>query len=286
MTEPSAPEPTSTPVDTTPAAVDTLPVDTATPPVDRAPVVVASRPKRRGIRGVRGPIELAIRALLVANVGVIALLLVLVLTSRQGTAGHPDQATPAQSFDLMSMGLAHIPTSNSCLLCHETGGSAGLKPIPAIAHPLEGWRRCTTCHTNEVLGRKAPGHSGIAEEECLNCHKLPPEGPPITQPHSKLQDQHCLDCHGTYAHLPSSMVGRNQDECWLCHKPTDLPPPAYPHLPNAALDCRECHQSPQVGGLPIDHALRGNSTCLLCHEIKSGGSSPGATLPTLPFPGG
>jgi hypothetical protein len=232
------------------------------------------KPRRRGLRGVRGPIEFAIRALLVANVAVIALLLVVVLVSLPKTPGHPEQATPSESISLMSMGLAHIPTSASCLLCHETGGSAGLKPIPAIGHPLEGWRRCTTCHTNEALGRKAPGHQDIPEEECLNCHKLPPEGPAITQPHSRLQDQHCLDCHGNVAHLPSSMVGRNQDECWLCHKPTELPPPEYPHVLQPALGCRECHTSPQTGGLPIDHALRDDTTCLLCHDVKKATPAP------------
>jgi hypothetical protein len=257
----------------------------ATPPAPRP----AAR-RRFRIRGVRGPVELLIRALLVANVGLIAVVLIVVLTAGREAPGHPAQASPSGSIDLMSMGLAHIPTSASCLLCHESGGSGGLKPIPAIGHPLEGWRRCVTCHTNETLGRTAPGHQDIPEEECLNCHKLPPEGPAITQPHSRLQDQRCLDCHGTYAHLPTSMVGRNQDECWLCHKPTELPPPEYPHEPGPALGCRECHQSEQTGGLPIDHARRENSTCLLCHDIKSTGPIPGVTpavtLPPLPSPSG
>ena len=70
------------------------------------------------------------------------------------------------------MGLAHIPTSNSCLLCHEKGGAADLKPVPAIGHQLEGWTACVTCHTDDSLGRQAPGHAGIAETECLNCHKV------------------------------------------------------------------------------------------------------------------
>lgn len=266
---------------------------TGAPPSDPGPAEPAAtseaspRPRRRGrfsIRGVRGPVELAIRALLVANVGVIGMLLLVVLTSRPETPGHPAQATASASLDLMSMGLAHIPTSASCVLCHETGGSGGLKPIPAIGHPLEGWRRCVTCHTNDLLGRTAPGHIDIPEEECLNCHKLPPEGPTITQPHSTLQDQNCLDCHGTYAHLPSSMVGKDEATCWLCHKPTELPPPEYPHIRDAALGCRECHQSAQVGGLPIDHALRENSTCLLCHDIKEVDAPDGAALPSLPPP--
>ncbi len=238
----------------------------------------------------KGTIDRWIKALLVVNVVAVAslLLIVLVYSVQAAPAGHPAQADPSasQSPELMPMGLAHIPTSNSCLLCHDTGGEGGLKPVPALGHPLEGWRQCLVCHTNERLGRKAPGHAGIQEEECLNCHKIAPAGPAITQPHSRLQDQACLDCHGSYAHLPTSMVGRNQDECWLCHKPTPLPPPEYPHGPNARLSCRECHRSAETGGLPIDHALRADSTCLLCHDIKQAPPNQATPAPTTPTVGG
>ena len=198
------------------------------------------------------------------------------------SAGHPPQAaipTPTASAGTIQMGLAHIPTNNDCVLCHEGGGSAGLKVVPAILHPVEGWRRCTVCHTDTTLGRLAPGHNGIAEEECLNCHKTGEAGPAITQPHAALHDQKCLDCHGSVAHLPSSMASSNETDCVLCHKPTTLPPPQFPHSPDPALGCRACHQSEQVGGLPIDHALRSDRTCLLCHDIVTEG---GATFPPSP----
>jgi hypothetical protein len=229
-----------------------------------------------------------IRALVVANIVVVSLLLIAVLydSLKSTPPGHPAQAsTPASaSLELMPMGLAHIPTSNSCLLCHETGGQAGLKPVPALGHPIEGWRQCLVCHTDERLGKTAPGHAGIPQDECLNCHKVAQPGPAITQPHSRLGDQHCLDCHGSVAHLPTSMVGRNEDECWLCHKPTPLPPPQYPHPPSEPLTCRACHQSPEVGGLPIDHALRADSTCLLCHDIKRASTAPASPTPGMPAP--
>jgi hypothetical protein len=223
-----------------------------------------------------------IRIAVVANLAVAGLLAIVLLgiwfTSLP--VGHPAQseAPPSASpEELMPMGLAHIPTSNSCLLCHETGGEAGLKPIPAIGHPLEGWRSCLTCHTNDRLGKTAPGHEGIEQKECLNCHKVAQAGPAITQPHSRLQDQHCLDCHGKVAHLPTSMVGRNEDECWLCHKPTASPPPQKPH-PDVSRSCRDCHSSPEVGALPMDHALRADTTCLLCHDVPAAASPTPAVV--------
>lgn len=203
-------------------------------------------------------------------------------------------STPAASGALASptsptfqMGLAHIPTSAECDLCHQGGGSTAVKVIPAMGHPLSGWTSCTTCHTNEKLGRKAPGHDGIAESECTNCHKEPTQGPVITQAHAAL-NKPCLDCHGSVAHLPTSMVGRDQDECWLCHKPNPAPPPVKPHPDPQNLKCRDCHQGSAVGGLPIDHALRGDETCVLCHDITgkaNASASPAASARPSPSAG-
>jgi hypothetical protein len=228
----------------------------------------------------RKKLDVAITALVVLNVVAVGALLAVVLLDRiqSVNAGIPGQSESASaSPGVMTMGLAHIPTSNACILCHESGGSVGLKVVPAIGHPLEGWRRCASCHSGEKLGRTAPGHDGIPETECLNCHKVATAGPTITQPHSKLQDQKCLDCHGTYAHLPTSMVSKKETECWLCHKPQALPPPEYPHAADANLSCRQCHQSAETGALPMDHALRADNTCLLCHDIKRVPASPGAS---------
>jgi hypothetical protein len=227
----------------------------------------------------------SIMGLLVANIVLATVLLVVVLFDSFRSPGGPAQldATPSPSFDLMSMGLAHIPTTNSCLLCHETGGEGSVKPIPALGHPLEGWARCVVCHTDESLGRTAPGHTGIDEKECTNCHTVAQPGPAITQAHSAL-DQPCLDCHGDFAHLPSSMVGRNEDECWLCHKPAPSPPPQKPHPTYTRLDCRDCHRAADVGALPIDHALRADTTCELCHDVRATQGLPSST-PVLPTPG-
>ncbi|HEY3336541.1 MAG TPA: hypothetical protein VGK16_15010 [Candidatus Limnocylindrales bacterium] len=217
--------------------------------------------------------RLTLRVLIVLNILVVALLAGTMVADWMrilptfGGATASAGPSPLASIETMQMGLAHIPTSNSCLLCHTEGGEAGLKPVPALGHPVEGWTACLTCHTGEKLGRNAPGHDGIAESECLNCHKEAKDGPAITQAHAELNEP-CLDCHGTVAHLPQSMVGRNEDECWLCHKPNPSPPPIKPHPDPKDFTCRQCHQSSDVGALPIDHALRDDETCVLCHDVR------------------
>lgn len=221
------------------------------------------------------------RALVFAAIAILAVLAGVVAVGLVLSGGsQPAQltGTPKPTSDVIVMGNAHIPTTNACVLCHGAGGE--VKPVPAILHPVEGWRRCVTCHSDENLGRKAPGHDGIAEEECLNCHKVAEAGPAITRPHSVLQTQGCLTCHGTFAHLPSSMASAKETDCVLCHKPTDLPPPAYPHAADNRLACSSCHRSPEVGGLPIDHAQRADTTCLLCHDVKL--AIPGPTIGAPP----
>jgi hypothetical protein len=104
----------------------------------------------------RTTVDRGIRLLLAANIVVVVALLAIVVISSFGSApGVPAQLepTPSASSDTIPMGLAHIPTTNSCLLCHDSGGEGGLKPIPALGHPIEGWRACGACHVEAELGR-------------------------------------------------------------------------------------------------------------------------------------
>lgn len=229
-----------------------------------------------------------LRLLILLNLVVVAVLATLmvanwlqVIPTRNNAPGASGAAEASPSIAVFEMGIAHIPTSAQCVLCHEGGGSAAVKTIPAMGHPLAGFTACLTCHTNEKLGREAPGHQGIAETECTNCHKEPTQGPTITQAHAAL-NKPCLDCHGSVAHLPTSMVGRNENDCQLCHKPNPSPPPIKPHPDPANLKCRDCHQASDVGALPIDHALRGDDTCVLCHDIGGASNLPASSATPAP----
>jgi len=242
----------------------------------------------RRFQALLGSFGLWVRLLVVVAVAVLAVLAVTIFidTTQSFPAGHPAQVSPpeaSEGTEVWEMGLAHIPTNAACELCHTGGGSSGLKAVPALGHPIEGWRACLTCHTDEELGQTAPGHAGIPETECLSCHRERNASVAITQPHSRFQDQQCLDCHGEVAHLPTTMEGRDPTQCSACHLPTDDPPPEFEHAFNLNVSCRSCHQSTEVGSLPVDHALRGDGTCLLCHDYKVA-SNPGSNPLETPAP--
>jgi len=200
-------------------------------------------------------------------------------------SGEPT-ASPRPSTDI-TMGGAVIPATAQCAGCHAGGtGTIGLSAIPVMAHPLEGWGKCTNCHAHEKLVETAPGHSGIHASECTICHKPGDLPAPLSRPHRENQNVACLSCHGTAkAPLPTDMTHRKEATCWLCHRlPTIEPPiPAHETAPGEA-DCRTCHVAGgKAGKLPADHVDRPANLCLSCHEVRLG-ATPSATPPIVVWP--
>jgi hypothetical protein len=121
-------------------------------------------------------------------------------------------------------GEIQMPAGADCKACHETtGGVIGIKDIPAIPHPVNGWPVCTACHDNARLVQTAPGHSGIHADQCQICHTVslgaaPPPAHPI------LPNADCLSCHGVTAPLPADMAHRPRQYCWLCHLSSNASP--------------------------------------------------------------
>ena len=110
-----------------------------------------------------------------------------------------------------------MPLQGDCLACHQTTTGIGLVPVPALGHPLAGWRDCTACHAPERLVQTAPGHTSLHRDQCLLCHTHATPAAP-SRPHSSAVTTDCLACHGTSAPLPGTMVGRDDATCWLCHR--------------------------------------------------------------------
>lgn len=204
--------------------------------------------------------------------------------------GPTSTLVPTPSPDLV-MGAAVIPATAQCAGCHTTGaGAIGLDTIPVMAHPIEGWGRCASCHAPARLVDTAPGHAGIHATECTICHKPGDLPAPLSRPHRDDQNVACLSCHGKTAPLPTDMTHRKETTCWLCHRlPTIEPPvPAHATAPGEA-DCRTCHTAGgRAGALPTDHVERPATLCLSCHEVTLGTTTQSSPprLQVWPAPSG
>ncbi len=129
--------------------------------------------------------------------------------------------TPTSAMALSPIGVA-IPATADCYACHTVAtGGVGVKPIPYLGHPLQGFADCTACHNPTGLVKTAPGHSGIHANECLVCHQENPNLTSMSQ--IPMRPEHmtgeaCTACHNPTQHapLPSNMANRG-DNCWICH---------------------------------------------------------------------
>jgi hypothetical protein len=178
--------------------------------------------------------------------------------------------TPAPSPSATAAVPAGVPMPEGadCLACHAArDGTIGSNAIPVIAHPIDGWRACTGCHSTDRLVATAPGHSGIHAADCLTCHtKSTPAAP--ARPHAADQNIACTQCHGPKVALPADHAGRTETTCWLCHPASYAEAPKLPHPIPTDRTCRSCHYAGGVGALPATHVTRSDTTCTLCHQLS------------------
>jgi hypothetical protein len=206
---------------------------------------------------------------IVAVAGVLALNVAATSTGAGGEAQASPSAAPSSSQGPVAPIAVPIDMKlrDDCLACHlQASGGVGTRPIPALAHPLEGWSKCTSCHATDSLVKTAPGHTGIHADQCLTCHtKYSPPAP--DRPHTADENLDCLRCHGTTkAHLPTTMAGWQDTTCWLCHRASTVKAPMAPHVLPTEQTCRSCHTAGKVDALPADHATRADDTCTACHK--------------------
>jgi len=176
------------------------------------------------IRHLRRPATLVAIPLGVLAVGVLALFLAPELVRGWTPAGRAYTAPGATSTEVATTrpfvmpGALIMPDTADCAACHlKTDGTVGVNPIPAIAHPLDGWTNCAACHSNERLVAVAQGHGGIPTNECLVCHTSTTAAAPARPTHVTA-DAQCMSCHGSAVSLPAAMATRPTTTCWLCHR--------------------------------------------------------------------
>jgi hypothetical protein len=221
--------------------------------------------------------QAAVGALLGVIISAGLFVLIVALPDLQRAASPSAAPPPSPTAPSLVMAWIDLPPNADCAACHMTEGGVGLRDIPKLAHPLQGWTDCTACHANDRLVTTAPGHAGIHATDCLMCHEPTDLPPPLSRPHRELQNQDCLDCHGKAEPLPDDMAHRPQSVCWLCHRLPDQQPPVPAHaIFVGQVDCLNCHVAGNVGVLPADHSRRTADQCLLCHGPKPGSSAPPA----------
>jgi hypothetical protein len=189
---------------------------------------------------IRSRIDIGI-AVIAAAVAALAVMLVVIVVNdvRLGPPAPTPQPTPFPSIPGFSMRGVQISDPAACKGCHLSGGVVGLRPIPQLAHPVDGWRDCTACHATGRLVEVASGHVGITKDQCLSCHMLQGGGqdPSVARPHHVYPGKQCTDCHGVnkQAPMPDLMTGRTA--CWLCHHSTpglETPEPGATEPPSSS----------------------------------------------------
>ncbi len=184
------------------------------------------------------------------------------------SSGATEQAPTPTPAAAVPGAPAQMPIHGDCLACHEENGSiVRVKPVPPIAHPIEGWTGCTSCHSDEHLVSVAPGHAGLTDSDCVTCHKSSVGAAP-EMPHQS-QNVACTTCHGGRKPLPEDHAGRTDNTCWLCHRESTVQAPDIPHAVPIDRTCRSCHTEGQVGALPASHATRSDQTCTVCHSLSA-----------------
>jgi hypothetical protein len=157
----------------------------------------------------------------------------------------------------------HIPTSQSCTLCHSAGYSAGLTQMSHSG--ITG--SCATCHNGASFAGVTPvsmpatGHIPTSGQDCVACHKSTASFSGATYTHSSASTGLCNTCHnGNYKGVMAQSAISN-------------------HVPTSSASCDTCHTSTKTGGFAAftmgasGHSALGvtgfTQTCTTCHGTGS-----------------
>ena len=226
----------------------------------------------------------------------------------------PEISTPGGPAPVLSLSQPDEPDSHktttwiaehrtafnsSCQACHDTNNAGGNDNSSFCSN--------SACHGTQwkFVGLDAPGLAKIFPAPALP--KGDPNATPPQVPHPIGGAPNCQICHGPGTKVrpfPADHVGRTNDVCLACHKPTIPPPstaaapggsqpnpaggpPSIPHDTAGRTQCLGCHGTgvagvPQVPQFHVDYGFT-NNNCLTCHKSSAGAAKP-AAAPTVPAP--
>ena len=184
--------------------------------------------------------------------------------------------------------------NSSCQACHDTNNAGGSDNSSFCSN--------SACHGTDwkFVGLDAPALAKIFPAPVLP--KPDPNAAPPQIPHPIGGSPDCQICHAQTSKVkpyPADHVGRTNDMCLACHKPTIPPttsstttstaggPPAIPHDTAGRTQCLGCHGTGAVGvpQIPQFHKDYGftNNNCLTCHKsgvVAQPASAPATSAPT------
>ena len=149
--------------------------------------------------------------------------------------------------------------NSSCQACHDTNNAGGKDNSSFCSN--------SACHgTNwRFAGLNAPGLEKIFPAPALP--KGNPNATPPQVPHPIGGSPDCQICHAQSSKVrpyPADHVGRKNDVCLACHKPT-IPAASATPVPGATT------AQPTGGPPPITHDTAGRTQCLGCHGSGAAG---------------
>lgn len=151
--------------------------------------------------------------------------------------------------------------NSSCQACHDTSNAGGNDNSSFCSN--------SACHGTQwrFVGLDAPGLAKIFPAPALP--KGDPNATPPQIPHPIGGSPDCQLCHAQSSKVrpyPADHVGRKNEVCLACHKPT-IPPTAATPVPGAPA------AQPAGGPPPIPHDTAGRTQCLGCHGNSAAGVS-------------
>ncbi|MBS1130921.1 MAG: hypothetical protein H6R16_1923, partial [Proteobacteria bacterium] len=180
------------------------------------------------------------------------------------------------AVNAQSKPVTHIPTTQSCQICHTT---TAWKPTSFSHAGII--NACSTCHNGTAAAGKPVIHIPTSQE-CNVCHRTGISWMPLITPYTHIVATGCTNCHSpAYPNIDVKLANHvpTTAGCEVCHNTTLWSPMKLPygHTGVATGTCQTCHTGTYAGvlGKPSNHipttspaGMPGNE-CSLCHSSKT-----------------